>query len=63
MKENGSFILQIQIEYSVFCCKLFNVISFTSKIGNEGSRDQRNLSTKLKSHEISDEHIINMNDY
>ena len=44
-----------------FCCKLFNVISCTSKLGTEGSRDWRNLSAKLKSHEISDEHIINMN--
>jgi len=40
---------------------LFKVISCTSKLGNESSRDWRNLSAKLKSHEISDEHIINMN--
>jgi len=40
---------------------LFNVIDSTSKLGNKGSRDWRNLSAKLKSHEISDEHIINMN--
>ena len=44
-----------------FCSKLFNVISCTSKLGNKGSRDWRNLSVKLKIHEISDEHIINMN--
>ena len=44
-----------------FCCKLFNVIGCTSKLGNEGSIDWRNLSAKFKSYEISDEHIINMN--
>jgi len=44
-----------------FCYKLFNIISCTSKLGNEGSRDWRNLSAKLKSHKICDEHIINMN--
>jgi len=30
-----------------FCCKLFNVIDNTSKLGNKGSRDWRNLSVKL----------------
>ena len=34
-----------------FCCKLFNVITCTSKLGNEGSRDWRNLSAKLKNRE------------
>jgi len=58
MKEDYSTDL-----YSVFCfcCKLFNAISCTSKPGNEGSRDSRNLSAKLKSHEITNEHITNMN--
>ena len=44
-----------------FCCKLFNIVSCTSKLANEGSKDGRNLSAKLKSHEITDEHITNMN--
>jgi len=44
-----------------FCCKLFNVVSCTSKLVNEGSKDWRNLSAKLKSNEITNEHIINMN--
>jgi len=44
-----------------FCCKLFNVVSCTSKLANEGSKDWRNLSAKLKSHEITNEHITNMN--
>jgi len=43
------------------CCKLFNVIGCTSKLGNEGSRDWKTLSAKLKSHEINDGHITNMN--
>ncbi|KAL5169782.1 Zinc finger MYM-type protein 5 [Glycine soja] len=44
-----------------FCCKLFNVVSCTSKLVSEGSKDWRNLSAKLKSNEITNEHIINMN--
>jgi len=44
-----------------FCCKLFNVVSCTSKLANECSKDWRNLSAKLKSHEIMNEHITNMN--
>ncbi|KAL5190754.1 Zinc finger MYM-type protein 1 [Glycine soja] len=31
------------------------------KLANEGSKDWRNLSVKLKSHEITNEHITNMN--
>ena len=44
-----------------FCCKLFNVVSCTSKLANECSKDWRNLSAKLKSHEIMNEHITSMN--
>ena len=45
-----------------FCCKLFNKTSSArnNKLANEGSRDWRNLSTKLKAHETTNEHIINM---
>ena len=43
-----------------FCCKLFNSASSISKLANVGSRDWRNLSAKLKSHEMSNEHVINM---
>ena len=32
-----------------------------SKVANEGNKDWRNLSAKLKSHEITNEHITNMN--
>ena len=48
----------------VFCfwCKLFNVVFRTSKLANEGSNDWRNLSNKLKRHEISNEHITKMNE-
>jgi len=47
-----------------FCCKLFNVVSCTSKLVNEGSNDWRNLSNKLKRHEISsNEHITKMNEW
>ena len=44
-----------------FLGKLFNVVSCTSKLANKGSKDWRNLSAKLKSHEITNEHITNMN--
>ena len=44
-----------------FCCKLFNVVYCTSKLANKGGKDWRNLSAKLKSHEIKNEHITNMN--
>jgi len=57
MKKDDSFILQI----FCFCYKLFNVIGCTSKLGNEDSRDCKNVSAKLNGHEISDEHITNMN--
>jgi len=46
-----------------FCCELFNVVSRTSKLANEGSNDWRNLSNKLKRHEISNEHITKMNEW
>ena len=43
-----------------FCCKLFNLVPSTTKLANEGSRDWRNISHKLRNHEISNEHIANM---
>ncbi|XP_070031553.1 uncharacterized protein [Nicotiana tomentosiformis] len=45
-----------------FCCKLFSLSSGTcsSKLASEGSNDWRNISTKLKTHETTNEHIINM---
>ena len=44
-----------------FCCKLFNSNYNTSQLANEGSNDWKNLSSKLKNHEITSEHITNMN--
>ncbi|KAL5581805.1 hypothetical protein UlMin_014247 [Ulmus minor] len=46
-----------------FCCKLFGIKSCTNKIGNEGTKDWKNLGAKLKSHETSVEHISNMNSW
>lgn len=31
-----------------------------SQLANEGTKDWKNLGSKLKSHEINHEHIINM---
>ena len=46
-----------------FYYKLFNSVSSISKLVNVGSRDWRNFSAKLKSHEMSNEHIINMSSW
>ncbi|KAL5568526.1 hypothetical protein UlMin_025101 [Ulmus minor] len=46
-----------------FCCKLFGIKSCTNKIGNDGTKDWKNLGAKLKSHETSVEHISNMNSW
>ena len=47
-----------------FCCKIFGTKSstnHTSQLVNSGTKDWRHLSAMLKSHEINNEHIINMN--
>ena len=44
-----------------YCCKLFNLKSNTSQQANEGCGDWKNLIAKLKSHETTNEHTINMN--
>ncbi|KAK4738398.1 hypothetical protein R3W88_002095 [Solanum pinnatisectum] len=45
-----------------FCCKLFNTTfnAKNNKLANEGSRDWKNLTTKLRTHETTNQHIINM---
>ncbi|XP_060968097.1 uncharacterized protein LOC133035806 [Cannabis sativa] len=44
-----------------FCCKLFSVNSSTmNQLSNEGTKDWKHLGDRLKSHETSNEHIINM---
>ena len=42
-----------------FCCKLF-CLNGISHLVNEETRDWESLSSKLKSHETSHEHISNM---
>ncbi|XP_058778632.1 uncharacterized protein LOC131652705 [Vicia villosa] len=46
-----------------FCCKLFNTLSSTSKLASCGIKDWKNLSSKLRSHEMSNEHIVNMSSW
>ncbi|XP_045802279.1 zinc finger MYM-type protein 5-like [Trifolium pratense] len=46
-----------------FCCKLFKTLPSTSKLAHEGSNDWRNNSAKLKSHEMGNEHIVNMSSW
>ncbi|KAL5537435.1 hypothetical protein UlMin_042956, partial [Ulmus minor] len=43
-----------------FCCKLFSTKFNVTQLGNEGNKDWKNLGKKLKSHETSNEHIMNM---
>jgi len=42
-----------------FCCKLF-CSSDINQLVNEGTRDWKNLSSKLKSHDTSHEDISNL---
>jgi len=44
-----------------FCCKLFGTKHNGSQFGNEGTKDWRNLNTRLKGHETNKEHLFNMN--
>lgn len=44
-----------------FCCKLFNTSCSKNQLSDEGTRDWKNLNSKLKSHETTNEHITNMN--
>ncbi|KAM3732964.1 hypothetical protein ACB098_11G098600 [Castanea mollissima] len=44
-----------------FCCKLFNSKSNTNQLANGGTKDWKNISSILKNHETTNEHITNMN--
>ncbi|KAK4720458.1 hypothetical protein R3W88_010691 [Solanum pinnatisectum] len=48
-----------------FCCKLFNTTfnAKNNKLASEGSRDWKNLTTKLRTHETTNQHIINMSSW
>ena len=41
-----------------FCCKLFNTSCSKNQLDDEGTRDWKNLSPKLRDHETTNEHII-----
>ena len=43
-----------------FCCKLFES-KRTSQLCNEGTKDWKNISSKIRNHETTREHITNMN--
>ncbi|XP_058763753.1 uncharacterized protein LOC131637183 [Vicia villosa] len=43
-----------------FCCKLLNTLSSTSKLACDGICDWKNMGNTLRSHEMSKEHIVNM---
>ena len=42
-------------------CKLFNSKSNTNQLANGGTKDWKNISSILKNHETTNEHITNMN--
>ncbi|XP_073138470.1 uncharacterized protein [Henckelia pumila] len=43
-----------------FCCKLFKTLQSRSQLAEEGSRDWKHLSEKLREHEKSREHLANL---
>ena len=43
-----------------FCCKLFES-KRTGQLCNEGTQDWKNISSKIRNHETTREHINNMN--
>lgn len=43
-----------------FCCKLFNTMYSRSQLVEEGYRDWKHLSEKLREHEESCEHFANL---
>ncbi|XP_066311016.1 uncharacterized protein [Miscanthus floridulus] len=46
-----------------FCYKLFNSKKCKSSLGNDGYRDWKHINERLKEHEITVEHISNMNSW
>uniref|UniRef100_A0A7N0TTH6 TTF-type domain-containing protein n=1 Tax=Kalanchoe fedtschenkoi TaxID=63787 RepID=A0A7N0TTH6_KALFE len=44
-----------------FCCKLFKSRKSYSLLSNDGTSDWKHLSQTLRGHELSEEHITNMN--
>ncbi|KAL2963307.1 hypothetical protein AAZX31_17G193800 [Glycine max] len=58
-ENNGYFYSSYLDKVYCFCCKLFGSTN-VSQLANEGTKDWKNLGSKLKSHETNREHIINM---
>ena len=58
MIEDGQCIQRIQIKCKLFCSKSSACIA--NQLINEGTRDWKNIGSKLKSHKTSYEHVTNM---
>ena len=46
-----------------FCCKLFGSSNRKSSLGHDGFRDWSHVSERLKEHEVSVDHMTNMNSW
>jgi len=46
-----------------FCCKLFGSSNLKSSLGHDGFRDWSHVSERLKEHEVSVDHMTNMNSW
>lgn len=60
MTENGLCTARELDRVFCFCCKLWRKGHGKSQLANEGSRNWRHLGTRLREHETSAEHVMNM---
>jgi hypothetical protein len=58
--EIGLFIQRNLIEFFCFGCKLFTKGHQKGQLSNEGYSDWIHLSSRLKEHETSVDHVLNM---
>ena len=64
-KQDRKWLMYSHMSHKVycFCCKLFKKEGNNYQLANEGFKDWKNLSHRLKTHETSDEHWACMKDW